>query len=235
MRPSQQIALSAVMCALLLVAQFVLSFVPGVEIVTALLLSFCVVFGWKCGMLAATSFSLLRCFLFGFYPNVILLYLIYFNLFALFFGTAGRRIAAWVCPALLVPVAAGALAVALAQIPLSASLLPGLRGAAWALFAVACALLLLWGGLLAGKREVRAATLAACAAFFTVFFTLLDDVLTPLFYGYTPDAALGYFYTGLLAMIPQTLCAAVSVVVLFPVFARIFGGGRKIPPQTLDE
>lgn len=90
-RPAQSVAVCAVMCALLLAAQFVLSFVPGVEIVTALFLAFCTFFGWRCGMLTATAFSLLRCFVFGFYPNVIVLYLVYFNAFALFFGRLGGR------------------------------------------------------------------------------------------------------------------------------------------------
>ena len=236
-RPAQSVAVCAVMCALLLAAQFVLSFVPGVEIVTALFLAFCTFFGWRCGMLTATAFSLLRCFVFGFYPNVIVLYLVYFNVFALFFGRpGGRPVAAWLCPVLLAVLAGGALTAALAEIPVSILYTGRLKGAAWTLFAVMCALLLLYGVLLArGKRGVRAASLAAFAAFFTVCFTLLDDVLTPLFYGYTRDAALGYFYTGLLAMLPQTVCAAVSVLLLYPVLARIFGRVRKIPPQTLDE
>ncbi len=77
------------------------------------------------------------------------------------------------------------------------------------------------------------AALAALAAFFTVCFTLLDDVLTPLFYGYTWDAALAYFFTGFLAMLPQTVCAAVSVALLFPVLARILGGVRKTTPANV--
>ena len=97
-----RLAACAVMCALLLVVQYVLSFVPGVELVTALLLAFCYFFGCACGMLTATAFSLLRCFLFGFEPGVLLLYLLYFNAFALLFGHLGKRaVAAWICPALL--------------------------------------------------------------------------------------------------------------------------------------
>ena len=240
--PAHTAAASAVMCAVLLVAQFVLSFVPGVELVTALLLAFCYLFGIRCGMLTATAFSLLRCFIFGFYPNVIVLYLVYFNAFALFFGWLGGRgrpIAAWVCPVLLAVLAGGAAAAAIAGLPVSALYVPRLKGAAWALFSVMCALLVLYLVLLAGRRKgvlrqgMEAAALASLAALFTVCFTLLDDVITPLFYGYTRDAALGYFYAGFLAMLPQTVSAAVSVFVLFPVLARIFGGARKSPPSNV--
>lgn len=236
---AREIAASAVMCALLLTVQYVLSFVPGVELVTALFLAFCMFFGWRCGVLTATAFSLLRCFLFGFYPNVIVLYLVYFNAFALFFGwlgTARRFQPAMVCPLLLLILAGGALALALVRLPVSVLYVGRIKGAAWAMFAVMCALGVLYGALLLtrrGERTREAAALAALAAFFTVCFTLLDDVLTPLFYGYTPDAALAYFCTGFLAMLPQTVCAAVSVALLFPVLARILGGVRKTTPANV--
>ena len=45
-------------------------------------------------------------------------------------------------------------------------------------------------------------------------FTLLDDVLTPLFYGYSFDAAVAYFYTGFFAMLPQTICTLVTLSTL---------------------
>lgn len=236
---AREIAAAAVMCALLLTVQYVLSFVPGVELVTALFLAFCVFFGRRCGVLTATAFSLLRCFLFGFYPNVIVLYLIYFNVFALFFGWLGERrrpVAVLVCPILLFILAAGALALALCDLPVSKLYVGRVKGAAWAMFAVMCALGVLYGALLLarkGERTREAAALAALAAFFTVCFTLLDDVLTPLFYGYTWDAALAYFFTGFLAMLPQTVCAAVSVALLFPVLARILGGVRKTTPANV--
>lgn len=231
-----ELAACAVVTALLLVVQFVLSFVPGVELVTALLLAFSYFFGRKCGVLTATAFSLLRCFLFGFYPNVIVLYLIYFNAFALLFGWLGGRreaVAAWVCPVLLVLLMGGALYAALADFPISVLVVSRLRTAAWALFGVAAALLCADVVLLLFRKRTLAASLAALAAFMTVWFTLLDDVLTPLFYGYTMEAALAYFYTGFLAMLPQTVCAAVSVFVFFPVLARIFKAVRKSPPSNV--
>lgn len=80
----------SVMTALLLASQFVLAAVQGVEVVTVLLLSFCVAYGARRGMAVATAFSLMRCLLYGFFPNVVLLYLIYYNLFAVAFGLIGR-------------------------------------------------------------------------------------------------------------------------------------------------
>ena len=79
------------MCAAMLIgAQLVLSGVAGVEIVTPLLLCFAYSLGALRGCTIATLFSLLRCFVFGFHINVLILYLIYFNMFALFFGWLGK-------------------------------------------------------------------------------------------------------------------------------------------------
>ena len=84
------VAVVAVFSALLLGAQYALWFVKGVEVVTVLLLVFSYRFGVKCGVLSAVAFSLLRCLLFGFFPNVVLLYLIYYPLFAACFGILGN-------------------------------------------------------------------------------------------------------------------------------------------------
>ena len=82
------------MCvALLIGGQMALSGVSGIEIVTVMLLCFCFHYGVRHGIAVATTFSLLRCFFFGFQINVIVLYLIYYNLFALFFGWLGRHLA----------------------------------------------------------------------------------------------------------------------------------------------
>ena len=54
--------------------------------------------------------------------------------------------------------------------------------------------------------------LAICC---TVMFTLLDDIITPLIYGYGIDVAIGYFYTSFLALLPQTVGASLSVSILF--------------------
>ena len=225
-------AVCAVMTALLIAVQYALGFVPGVELVTVFLLCFCVAYGAACGMLTATAFSLLRCILFGFYPNVAALYLVYFNAFALLFGMIGRRekpIAVWVCPLLLLPLAAGCAVGAALGLPVSVLYRARLSAMLWALFGVLAAVLALYLLLTAVRRGAagrEAAALAALAALCTVCFTLLDDVFTPLFYGYTPSAALAYFYTGFFAMVPQTLCAAVSVLCLYPPLVRVMRASR---------
>jgi hypothetical protein len=91
MKTAKSIILPGVYTALLIGVQFVLSGVAGVELVTILLLCFCYRYGIKQGMLVANAFSLLRCFIFGFFPNVIILYLIYYNVFALVGGWLGTK------------------------------------------------------------------------------------------------------------------------------------------------
>lgn len=158
-RGVKYVAVTAVFTALLLGPQYALWYVKGVELVTLLLLVFSYRFGVRCGVLSAVAFSLLRCFLFGFFPSVILLYLIYYPLFALLFGLLGRAFS---------------------------------RRIGWRIVLV----------------------LTAAAVVCTVCFTLLDDVITPLFYGYTREAALAYFVASLPTMAVQTVCAAVTVGLL---------------------
>ena len=67
------------MTAALIAVQYALGFISGVELVTAVFASFCYAFGTKSGVLTAVAFSLLRCVIFGFMPNVVLLYLIYYT------------------------------------------------------------------------------------------------------------------------------------------------------------
>ena len=89
MSKTKEIALMGVYTALLIGGQVALSTISGVEIVTILLLGFAYYFGIKRGALVASAFSILRCFLFGFFPNVIILYLVYYNLFVVVFGGLG--------------------------------------------------------------------------------------------------------------------------------------------------
>lgn len=149
------------MCVALLIAgQLVLSSISGVEIVTVLMLCFCFSYGIRHGVAVATTFSLLRCFLFGFQINVIVLYLIYYNLFAIFFGWLGRRFA--------------------------------------------------------GEMSLlRMVIVVSCAVVFTISFTLLDDIITPLIYAFHPNAARAYFFGSLYAVIPQSICTLVTVTVCF--------------------
>lgn len=92
MKVAKEIALISVFTALLIGGQFVLSGISGIEIVTVLLLSFAYYFGIRRGLFVVNAFSLLRCFIFGFFPNVIILYLIYYNLFVLIFGLLGFKL-----------------------------------------------------------------------------------------------------------------------------------------------
>lgn len=159
-RGAGYVAVVAVFTALLLAAQYALWFVKGVELVTVLLLVFSYRFGVRCGVLSAVAFSLLRCLLFGFFPNVVLLYLLYYPLFAACFGLLGNA--------------------------------------------------------LHRRTGVRVQMLlSVLAVLLTALFTLLDDALTPLLYGYTKEAALAYFLASLPTMAVQTVCAAVTVLLLF--------------------
>lgn len=170
MKKTKFIVRVAMSVALLIAAQMALSMINGVEIVTVILLSLSFYYGIRTGLAIATTFSLLRCFFFGFQVNVIVLYLVYYNLFALFFGWLGRRFT--------------------------------------------------------GKITLlRVGIVVASAVVFTVLFTLLDDVITPLIYGFHPNVAKIYFYQSLTAMVPQSVCAAVTVSILFAPLLRII---RKI-------
>ena len=155
------------MCvALLIGGQLPLSSVTGIEVVTVMMLCFCFCFGVGHGVAIATTFSLLRCFVFGFQINVIVLYLIYYNLFAVFFGWLGRRFA--------------------------------------------------------GKMSLlKTVIVVASAVVFTVCFTLLDDIITPLIFAFHPNVARIYFLQSLYAVIPQSICTVVTVSVIFHPLTKI--------------
>ena len=167
-RSAKDIAFISLMTALLITCQLALSMVAGVEIVTALFLGYCYVFGVRRGALVAVAFSLLRCFVFGFVPNVLILYLVYYTLFAVVFGLLPR------------------FTEKLSQ----------------------------------GKRVVLVVLFAAVM---TVCFTLIDDIVTPLYYGYSARAAEVYFYNSLLVMGMQVACTIVTVSLLFVPLRRAFG------------
>ena len=141
----------AVFVALTIVAQLCLSIIPGVEVVTVLFVTFSFAFGCRRGVIAATAFSLLRQLIFGFYPTVLVLYLIYYNLIALLFGFLGK----W------------------SKIP---------------------------------PQKIVFITALACIC--TVCFTILDNIITPLWYGYSKRALKVYFYASFSFMIPQVICTA---------------------------
>lgn len=64
--------------------------------------------------------------------------------------------------------------------------------------------------------------LTAIACLCTLCFTILDNIITPLWYGYSKRAFKIYFYASFSFMIPQIICTAVSVGVLFYPLVKIF-------------
>lgn len=166
MNKTKSLVRGAMFVALLIGGQLALTSISGVEIVTVMMLCFCYCYGVRQGMAVATTFSLLRCFVFGFQINVIVLYLVYYNLFAAFFGWLGRR----------------------------------------------------FSGEATFSKTVA---VVALAVVFTVLFTLLDDVITPLIYSFHPNAAKAYFIGSLSAVIPQSICTLVTVSVCFHPLTRV--------------
>lgn len=167
MKTAKDLALIGIYTALLIGAQFALSAISGVEVVTVLFLSFCFCFGIVRGMIVANAFSLLRCFIFGFFPAVLILYLVYYNIFAVVFGLLGKRF----------------------------------KGEAGV-----------------GETVVTVFT----AIVMTAFFTALDDVITPFYYGFNFNAAKAYALASLAAMVPQIICVTVTVAILFPALVKVF-------------
>ena len=56
----------------------------------------------------------------------------------------------------------------------------------------------------------------------TVCFTLLDDIITPLYYGFTLKQAKAYFYYSLPVMAMQTICAGITVGLGFIPVSKAF-------------
>ncbi len=160
MKNTKELAVIGVYTALLVGGQFALSFVSGVEVVTVLTLAFAFVFGLKNSLFVANAFCIIRCFIFGFVPSVIVEYLIYYNIFVVCFGLIGKK----------------------------------------------------FNGEYTIKRHIL---IVALALVFTAGFTMLDNVVTPLFYGFNRQATLSYFYASLITLIPQLICTLVTVAILF--------------------
>ena len=166
MQKTKFIVRVAICVALLIGVQLALSAISGIELVTVMMLCFCFCYGIRTGVTIATVFSLLRCFVFGFQVNVIVLYLIYYNLFAVFFGWLGTR----------------------------------------------------FTGRISFAKQV---IIIASSMGFTLCFTLLDDVITPLMFAFHANAAKVYFLQSLTALVPQTVCTLVTVSVLFTPLTRV--------------
>ena len=90
MKKAKDVALIGVYTALLLGGQLALASVSGIEIVTLLVFAFAFSFGIKRSLILVVAFSLLRCFLFGFFPSVLILYLVYYPLFVTIIGALGN-------------------------------------------------------------------------------------------------------------------------------------------------
>lgn len=229
---ARKIAYCAVMTALLTGAQVALGFVSGVEIVTLLLACFSACAGIISGVITAVCFCLLRCFIWGFYPNVIVLYLVYFPAFALIFGLLGHirddlfsraHIAIFIAVnVLLLAVACTALCCCILKlIKISRLYADTVYAMMWAIFALSAALDAAFNALFLSVRLKRCSgaalrifmyTSVACVC--TICFTLLDDVISPLMLGMTEKTALAYFYASFMAMLPQTICTLVTLSTL---------------------
>ncbi len=239
--PAARIAYIALMTALLTCGQAAFAFVPGVEIVTLLLVCFSSAFGVRDGVIAAAAFSLLRNFLWGFYPVVILLYLIYFPLLAAVFGLLGRikdeffdrpplLLAICVNAVLAAIITAFALCIGLDLIKISRLYKKRLIAFMWVIMALCAALALVFDLSFALKRTekiksgrtLKTVTFTAVAAVCTICFSLLDDVIEPIAFGMTQEAALVYFYGSFLAMLPQTVCTIATVSTLYAPVTAVF-------------
>lgn len=234
MPPAKEVAYIAITCALLIGGQYVFSFVVGVEIVTLILACFSFCLGIRRGVILAAAFSLLRCIIFGFSPTALILYLVYYPLLAAVFGGLGHiknetfesfplYFAAVVNVLLLGIAAACAVLYGFDLIKTSRIYKYTLYALLWVIFALCACLCLVFDGLLIAKKVFKKNTAAALkvitfssvGAVCTILFTLFDDVITPLFYGYSRDTALAYFYTSFTAMLPQVICTIVSFSTLF--------------------
>ena len=163
--PAKECAYIAVFVALVISAQLALSALPGVEVVTVLFVSYAYAFGWKRGMLSATAFALLRQIVFGVFPTVLILYLVYYNALSLLFGSLGKK----------------------------------------------------------GDKPVKKlvfVVVLACVC--TLGFTLLDCVITPVFYGFSLASAKAYALATLPFCLPQILCVGITVGTLFVPLAKTF-------------
>ena len=92
MKSAKEIIIPAVFTAMLIGVQFVLSGLAGVELISVLLLSFTYVFGLKQGFIAVNAFIIVRNLIFGFFLDVFILYVIYYNLFVLVFGLISKAL-----------------------------------------------------------------------------------------------------------------------------------------------
>ncbi len=130
LKTAKDIAIIGVYTALMIGAQFALSAISGVELVTVLFFEFLLCFGVTRGIVVANAFSLLRCFVFGFFPTY---------LYCIWCTTIYSR----------------------------------LYSGFWV------------NGVSVKSERGRRYITVLTAIVMTVFFTALDDIITPLYYGYS--------------------------------------------------
>ena len=167
MNTAKKTAICGAFCALLLATQYVFNAIKGVELVTLLFVTFCFTFGGVCGFLVAVAFCLLRCLIYGFFPSVMVLYLIYYPLLAL---------------------AASALGKAVKNAP--------------------------------ALKQTIIVTLFSVV--FTVIFSAIDCIVTPLFYSFTASAWVAYIYQCAPVCLIQCICVSLSVALLFLPLKKAF-------------
>ena len=80
---ARNVALSALMAAVLVAGKFALQMIPNVEVVTIFILLFSVAFGLARTLPAVLVFCILDPFLYGFYPTVVLQYFLHWPLLCL--------------------------------------------------------------------------------------------------------------------------------------------------------
>ena len=169
LKTSKECSYVALFLALTIGIQFALSFIPGVELVTLLFICYSFVFGLRRSIVCATCFSLLRTIIFGFFPNVVILYLIYYNLLVTIFSLLGKAL----------------------------------------------------------SPSKHLLIIVAVAVVCTAFFTLLDCIITPLFFSYSKRATTAYFYASLSFAVPQIICSAISITILFIPLTKTLAIAKK--------
>ena len=64
--------------------------------------------------------------------------------------------------------------------------------------------------------------IVALACLGTVIFAMIDNILTPLWYGFGERATRAYFIGSLSVMIPQVVCSSITVSTLFLPLLKCF-------------
>lgn len=199
---AKHIAVISVTVALLIGGQFALSFAAGVEIVTLLLCVFSVAYGIRDGVVAAVAFSLLRCLVFGFAPTVIVLYMIYYPIFAFSVALYGKYLnKVFQSESTFVPPDGE---------QENDSVTPIKRAKN-------------------GKKVFSVCLLVVICVAFTAGFTMLDNVITPLMLGFGENSTRAYFFSSLPTLATHCTCVFVSISVLFfPVYRVMISLKRKM-------